>query len=85
MKDTMINITKLVYPDLKTIVCADPNLEEVLVALSKKYPFTIGIILNIVTIYNGDEFEIEWQLTKTLTQQSESTQETIKQIFEDGK
>lgn len=90
MKDTIIKINELIYPDipkeiLKAFESDKITLEDVLLALDNigKY-FTINHKDNKIVIEHIGN-PIIWQLTKTLTQQSETTQQTIKQIFEDGK
>lgn len=81
MKDTIRKIDEFVYGISRELFNDDKiTLEDVLVAMSKKRTYVSGHVKDIITIY-GNEFTIDWQLTKTLTQQSEETQNAIKQIF----
>jgi len=81
MKDTIRKIDEFVYGISRELFNDDKiTLEDVLVAMSKKRTYVLGHVKDIITIY-GNEFTIDWQLTKTLTQQSEETQNAIKQIF----
>ena len=85
MKATIKKINELVYPDVKMdneIVWNNqmPNLEMLLVALPNEYDVFKNKNDFLVTNSKGSAFI--WQLNKTLTEQSESTQETIKNLFE---
>jgi hypothetical protein len=90
MKATIKKINELVYPpDYKKQYFEgkeDVNLEMLLVALgilNKKRSQPIGIIYDFSSgeIRYGYK-SIIWQLNKTLTEQSEKTQKTIKNLFE---
>jgi hypothetical protein len=86
MKSTIKKINELVYgSDYIYYKHDNVNLEMLLVAISQKCH-------NIFSCYQISKNEISvhyslnglfiWQLNKTLTEQSEQTQQTIKNLFE---
>ena len=93
MKETIKKINELVYPKAKALIAYEPNevtLEMLLVALSnvKDYHYIetdlfIDNIFRVVVQTPLESYnEFMWQLNKTLTEQSESTKQTIKNLFE---
>ena len=83
MKETIKNINELVYPDYEIRYFEekeDVNLEMLLVALPNEYDVFKNKNDFLVTNSKGSAFI--WQLNKTLTEQSEQTQQTIKNLFE---
>ena len=97
MKATIKKINELVYPEAKALIAYEPkevHLEMLLVAIKKLNNLPIGLefeIKNTISVYDvalhseyiiGNVFSFDWQLNKTLTEQSESTQQTIKNLFE---
>lgn len=89
MKATIKKINDLVYPEAKALIDYEPNevnLEMLLSAIRQKY---FDYFIDTVLVRDNDFFiKIElfegfsWQLNRTLTEQSEKTQQTIKNLFE---
>ena len=85
MKATIKKINELVYPEAKELIAYEPkevNLEMLLVALnSSDIQYDFHIDENII-VFEFNHYFVYWQLNNTLTEQSESTQQTIKNLFE---
>ena len=88
MEATIKKINELVYQEDYAYCETDQvNLEMLLVALQQSYITTTCLEIKKVHISCQDnDFELigwfHWQLNKTLTEQSEQTQQTIKNLFE---